>query len=120
MGYIVIQGSPLCLAAIEEVPQEDVVELQALSLRHSHLEDVAFPQVRRQVLQTLQAPPQDDLMSTKLNLLHRGRNVIYTSGQGESLAVFNASKVYCHVVPGQLLKTWQCLNAMLVSRHIVT
>lgn len=70
MGYIVIQGPPLSLAAIEEVPQKHVVKLQALGLRHSHLEDIAFPEMGGQILQALSAPAQDHLMSTKLYLLH--------------------------------------------------
>ena len=35
--YIVVEGAPLSLAAIEEVPQEDVIKLQALGLSHRHL-----------------------------------------------------------------------------------
>lgn len=81
VGYIVVEGSPLRLAAVEEVPQEDIIELQALGLSHSHLEDVAFPQMRRQILETLQAPPQNDLMSTKLNLLHWCRGVKHAAAE---------------------------------------
>ena len=70
MGHIVVQGPPLSLAAIEEVPQEYIVKLQALGLRHSHLEDIAFPEMGGQILQALSTPAQDDLVSTKLHLSH--------------------------------------------------
>lgn len=76
MGYIVVQGPPLSLTAIEEVPQEDIIKLQALGLRYSHLEDVALPEVRGQILQALSAPAQDHLVRTKLHLWHHVKVVM--------------------------------------------
>ena len=83
MGHIVVQRAPLSLAAIEEVPQEHIVELQALGLRHCHLEDIALPEVGGQILQALSAPAQDHLVSTKLHLLHCSKVVMPTAGSAD-------------------------------------
>jgi len=45
MGHIVVQRAPLCWAAIEEVPQEDIIKLQPLGLGNCHLDDIAVQQV---------------------------------------------------------------------------
>ena len=45
MGHIVIQRAVLCRAAVEEVPQEDIIKLQPLGLGNCHLDDITVQQV---------------------------------------------------------------------------
>jgi hypothetical protein len=45
MGHIVVQRAPLGWAAVEEVPQEDIIKLQPLGLGNCHLDDIAVQQV---------------------------------------------------------------------------